>query len=62
MVLSDPVQYGYGIAALGTAAGAPTFVAAGRGDRLRLRLLPLHSRRYPRPHAVEGGRVEETGA
>lgn len=50
LVQPGPEQYGYGISALGTPAGTASFTAS-RGDRLRLRLLPLHSRRYPRPHA-----------
>lgn len=61
LVWSGPGQYGYGVSAPGKVAGAASFVAC-RGDRLRLRLRPLHSRRYPRPHDVEEGRVEEKGA
>lgn len=65
MVRPGREQHGYGVSALGTPAGAASF-AASRGDRLRLRLLPRHSRRYPRPHArTEGGwqrRGRETAA
>lgn len=61
LVRSGPRQYGYGVSAPGKVAGTASFVAS-RGDRLRLRLRPLHSRRYPRPHDVEEGRVEEKGA
>lgn len=55
MVQPGPEQHGYSVSAPGTPAGAASF-AASRGDGLRLRLLPLHSRRYERPHAwKEGG-------
>lgn len=55
MVRPGPEQHGYGVSASGTPAGAASF-AAFPGDGLRLRLLPLHSRRYGRPHAWnEGG-------
>lgn len=62
LVRPGPGQYGYGVPAPGKVAGAASFVAS-RGDKLRLRLRPLPSRRYPRPHAVEGGvGVGEKGA